>query len=87
VDDTPVGIEAGRNAGCWTVGITRTGNSVGLNLEETEQMPADELKQLCDQAAQKLREAGAHFILETVADLPPLIQEIEQRMAAGELPV
>lgn len=87
VDDTPVGIEAGRNAGCWTVGITRTGNCVGLTLEETENTPADELKQLCDSAAEKLTTAGAHFILESVADLPPLIQEIEERMANGELPV
>lgn len=87
VDDTPVGIEAGRNAGCWTVGITRTGNGVGLSLEEAEQMPADELKQLCENAAEKLTAAGAHAILESVAELPPLIQEIERRLANGESPV
>ncbi len=34
VDDTPVGIEAGLNAGAWTVAVTRTGNSLGLSLEE-----------------------------------------------------
>src|SRR5262249_18319626 len=33
VDDTPVGIAAGRNAGCWTVGVTRTGNSLGLSAQ------------------------------------------------------
>ncbi|MBD3676063.1 MAG: phosphonoacetaldehyde hydrolase [Planctomycetaceae bacterium] len=87
VDDTPVGIEAGRNAGCWTVGITRTGNGVGLSLEETEELPAEELQSRCEAAAGKLRAAGAHYILESVADLPALIPEIEQRLANGESPV
>ena len=41
VDDTPVGIEAGRNAGCWTVGVTRTGNCVGLSVEEIDQLAPD----------------------------------------------
>ena len=30
VGDTPSDIQEGRNAGAWTVGVTRTGNSIGL---------------------------------------------------------
>ena len=86
VDDTPVGIEAGRNAGCWTVGITRTGNCVGLSLKETERCSTEELQHLCDAAGEKLRDAGAHFVLESVADLPELILDIDRRLDNGESP-
>ncbi len=37
VDDTPVGIEAGLNAGAWTVAVTRTGNCLGLSAEAVAQ--------------------------------------------------
>ena len=33
VDDAPVGIEEGRLAGCWTVGLSASGNGVGLDRE------------------------------------------------------
>ncbi len=86
VDDTSVGIEAGRNAGCWTVGVTRTGNGVGLSEEETRTMPAEELRRLCDAAAQKLSAAGAHYIIKSVAEISSILIEIEHRCSTGELP-
>ncbi len=87
VDDTPVGITAGRNAGCWTVGVTRTGNCVGKSLEEIQALPAAEVRELCQLAEEKLRAAGAHFIVESVADCLPLVQEIERKMQQGQLPI
>ncbi|MCA9067985.1 MAG: phosphonoacetaldehyde hydrolase [Planctomycetaceae bacterium] len=86
VDDTPVGIEAGRNAGCWTVGITRTGNCVGLSADEAASLPEKELNELCSAAADKLKAAGAHDVLESVADLPDLLTKIERRLSQGDLP-
>ncbi len=86
VDDTPVGIQAGRNAGCWCVGITRTGNGVGLSVEEAAKLSKPELQRLCDTAAAQLKAAGAHFVLESVADIPGILDEIEQRTARGERP-
>jgi phosphonoacetaldehyde hydrolase len=87
VDDTPVGIEAGRNAGCWTVGITQTGNCVGLSQEEVDTMSPQEVQDLCDAAADRLVDAGAHYTLNSVADLPELLIEIEHRAAQGVIPV
>jgi len=87
VDDTPVGIEAGRNAGCWTVGVTRTGNCVGLSAEEIARHDPEEVRVLCESAAERLRAAGAHAVLESVADLPGLLLQLEQRAAQGEKPV
>jgi len=87
VDDTPVGVEAGRNAGCWTVGVTRTGNCLGLSAAEVASLPKAELQRLCAEAARQLTGAGAHFTIESVADLPALIRNIEQRCGRGEKPV
>lgn len=86
VDDTPVGIEAGRNAGCWTIGVTRTGNCVGLSVDELDSLPESEVRNLCDAAATRLSTAGAHFVVEAVSDLPDVIIEIERRMSTGDLP-
>lgn len=84
VDDTTVGIQAGRNAGCWTVGITRTGNLVGLSEAEYAQLNSDEKRERCLVAETKLRGAGAHYTLETLAELPALLPVIEQRISNGE---
>lgn len=87
VDDTPVGIEAGRNAGCWTVGVTRTGNCVGLSLKELAALPDNEVRRRCDDAAERLTSAGAHYIIESAADVVDVLRDIEQRAARGESPV
>ncbi|WP_417848449.1 phosphonoacetaldehyde hydrolase [Thalassoglobus sp.] len=87
VDDTPVGIEAGRNAGCWTVAITRTGNCVGLSEQEVEAISPAELQEKCQAAEERFHAAGAHIIIESVADIVEVVHEIEARMERGEMPV
>lgn len=86
VDDTPVGIEAGRAAGCWTVGVTRTGNLVGLSPAEFASLPQAAARRRCDEAAARLRASGAHYTVESAADILPLIHDIERRLQRGELP-
>ncbi|QDV27801.1 phosphonoacetaldehyde hydrolase [Aureliella helgolandensis] len=86
VDDTPVGIEAGRNAGCWTIGITRTGNCVGLSREEWAALDGEAQKRRIRHAAQTLESAGAHAVVESVADIAPVLYEFDRRLAAGLLP-
>jgi phosphonoacetaldehyde hydrolase len=81
VDDTPVGVEAGRNAGCWTVGVTRTGNGVGLSQAELEALQPEELQRRCGQAAARLRAAGAHYTIESVVEIPQVLRDIDQRAA------
>jgi phosphonoacetaldehyde hydrolase len=80
VDDTPVGIEAGLNAGMWTIGVAKSGNLVGLGLEEIARLPAAEHQSRILAAHKTLRLAGAHVTVDTVADLPRAIEEIEHAM-------
>ncbi|MDA1016792.1 MAG: phosphonoacetaldehyde hydrolase [Planctomycetota bacterium] len=82
VDDTGVGIEAGRNAGTWTIGISTSGNGVGLSILELKALTAEARQSCIDAAAAKLRQAGAHFVIESVADMIPILEAIESRMDA-----
>jgi len=79
VDDTPVGIEAGRNAGMWAVGVARTGNELGLTRAEADTLPAAEYDRRLSRARERLQAAGAHYVIDGVADLPPVIAELDRR--------
>lgn len=87
VDDTPVGIQAGRNAGCWTIGITRTGNCVGLSEEEYAALDTNQQQAALDAAGTKMTEAGAHALAESSADIPDILADFDARLDAGELPI
>lgn len=78
VDDTLVGIEAGLRSGCTTVGVSRTGNLLGLSLAEADALSEDDLQQRLAGITATLLEAGAHHVIESVADLPELLRQLEQ---------
>ncbi len=84
VDDTVVGIEAARNAGTWAVGISATGNLVGLGQADFENLPDRERGERVSTAKRRLLEAGAHLVIESIAGLPGAIQEIESGRVAME---
>ena len=86
VDDTEPGIAEGINAGCWTVGVALTGNAVGLSREELEALPQREVARLRTVATQRLTAAGAHLVIDSVADLLPVVATFEGRLARGERP-
>lgn len=84
VDDTVPGIEEGRNAGMWSVGLSLSGNEVGYSLEEYARAPAGEAAARIAAADAKLRLAGAHYVVHSVRELPEVLLAIAARMRAGE---
>jgi len=86
VDDTKPGISEGLNAGTWTIGLSKTGNEVGLNEKELAALSAEEVKRKVALAADGLARMGAHYVVESIADVPPVITEIEQRLKMGDRP-
>ena len=80
IGDTVVDIEEGKNAGMWTIGITRTGNLVGLNQDEWDQLSDARRNALLADAEEVLRAAGADFIAEDVASCDPVLSAIEERL-------
>jgi phosphonoacetaldehyde hydrolase len=86
VDDAPVGIEEGRLAGCWTVGVAASGNGVGLGLEAYRALTEPDRTQRVEASAGMLKAAGADYVIDTVAALRPVLDEIAARITAGERP-
>lgn len=86
VGDTIPDIGEGRNAGAWTVGVTVTGSEVALTAAEWQALSPDEQTARRDAAAKTLRDAGAHYILDAAAEVPRLLDEINERIAAGDRP-
>jgi phosphonoacetaldehyde hydrolase len=86
IGDTPADIEEGRNAGMWTIGITRTGNEIGLTEEEWVRLPVEEQERMLRSADQRLLDAGAHYAASSVAECDPILEQIETCVAIGEKP-
>ena len=77
VDDTAVGIEAGRNAGAITVAVTRTGNSLGLSAAEVTALSALDLQARLATIEQEFHLIGADFVLGSLTELPGLIAKLQ----------
>lgn len=76
VDDTPVGIQAGVNSGAITVGITETGNSMGLSEPELAATDRATLSRRVAEIESGFRALGANHVVRSVAELPKLIESL-----------
>ncbi len=86
VDDAVVGLGEGLEAGAWTVGLSASGNGVGLDRGALAMLPQAERAARIEASARALRQAGAHYVIESVAELPPVLADIETRIRRGERP-
>jgi len=86
IGDTAVDIEEGLSGGMWSVGVAATGNEVGLSESDYAALPSDERHRLTKAATEKLFAAGAHYVVDGIADILPVLDGIEARLAAGEKP-
>jgi phosphonoacetaldehyde hydrolase len=79
VDDTEAGVREGRAAGCFTVGISASGNEVGLSQDALLALPAADRAARIVAAEASLRSAGADVVIETVAQLIAVLQSAAER--------
>jgi phosphonoacetaldehyde hydrolase len=70
----------------WTVGVAETGNEIGLSEEELRALDPHDRQLRRRAAAERLAQAGAHYVVDGVGDLLPCIDDIQRRLAAGESP-
>lgn len=75
-DDSAPGITEGLSAGMWTVGIAKTGNAIGLTESEWNDLSSSEQMMLTQNAYTELYKAGAHYVIDSLADAVPVVQEI-----------
>jgi len=87
IGDTPSDIAEGINAGSWTIGVALSGNALGLSVAETAALEPAERAVKFVAARDSLRAAGASFVVNSVADCPPVLEEIAARIKRGERPL
>lgn len=80
VGDTIPDIEEGLNAGAWAVGVSHTGSELGLSEAGLAALPDDERNRRTSAVSARLLGAGAHFVIQSVRDLPRLLPTIEKHM-------
>ena len=86
VGDTPADVAEADAAGMWSVSVVRSGNEVGLSEEELTALPAEEREVCLSRARARLAACGPHYLIDTVADLMPVLDTISARIARGERP-
>ena len=86
VDDTLTGIEEGLNAGSWGIGLAISGNEVGVQLDEWNAFSEEIKQQHRDRIYPTMYQRGAHYVVDSIADLMPCLDDIEARLRRGEKP-
>ena len=86
IGDTLPDVEEGLNAGMWTIGLAKTGNELGLNEQEIAALSNKELEFKLKRARNRFWQTGVHYVVDSINDALPLLDEINQRLYRGERP-
>ena len=86
IGDTVPDIEEGLNAGTWTIGVVKTGNEIGLSETDLNALDPSTLKARLEAGYARLDQAGAHYVVDSLADVVPVLEDIQARLAQGEGP-
>jgi phosphonoacetaldehyde hydrolase len=87
IGDTISDIEEGRNAGMWTIGLTQSGNELGLSIEQVDALAPATLAKRLAAVEKRYREAGAHYVVKGIWECIDVVEAINRRLANGEHPV
>ena len=80
VGDTVSDIKEGRNAGVWSVGVLSGSSETGLSLSESCTIAKDKIAVRKNRAEARFRNAGADYVIDSIFELPELIDEINNRL-------
>ena len=80
VGDTIEDIKEGTRAKVWTVGVITGGSMLGLTEHEVNNTPREELKTKGESIKKEMLQAGADFVINTIAELPEIIESINSKL-------
>ncbi|MEE4111373.1 MAG: phosphonoacetaldehyde hydrolase, partial [Desulfobacteraceae bacterium] len=86
IGDTISDIQEGRNAGMWTIGLTQSGNELGLPEDLVDALAPDDRKDRLTAIETRFREAGAHYVVNGIWECLEVVDEIGRRLEDGEHP-
>lgn len=78
VGDTIADIKEGVNAKVWSIGLIIGSNEMGMSEDEYNHRSAEELIPLKNEVRQRMLDAGAHFVLDNITELPACIEKINR---------
>ena len=77
IDDTVVGIEEGKNAGCWTLGVAKWSTNMKVkSIEEAISITDEEISDRLLESYDILTNSGADFVIDDLNELPNIINMI-----------
>ena len=77
IGDTPADIKEGLNAGAWSIGVAATGNGIGLTQSEFNSLSEQQRQQRLESARTELAQAGAHFVIDDLTELGPVLDTVD----------
>ena len=83
IGDTVADIQEGLNAGMWTIGLTKSGNELGLSFDDAQKADPVWLQEKIAHARHRLLDAGADFVAEGVWECLPILEEIDLQIESG----
>ena len=83
IGDTPADIHEGLNAGTWAIGVAGTGNAIGLSLEDYRACSEAERESRLVDARAELQNAGAHYVVDSLAEVHPVLDDIDARLKSA----
>ena len=83
IGDTLPDVESGMNAGTWSVGISKTGNMLGLSREIAESKTEQEIRPSIEAATTTMQQHGADMVVDSFSDCLTAIEEFERRLATN----
>ncbi len=86
VGDTISDVQEGINAGMWSVGIIKGGSELGLTSEQVLKMNPSKLASRMNNIREKFYAAGAHYVIDSIAELDKVIELIEENLSKGKFP-
>lgn len=87
VDDTVSGVGEALEAGCWGVGVARYSNYMDIDdLDQEKKLSDEEIQRRLEHSRDLLRKTGAHYVIDSIAELPAVAADINSRLARGESP-
>ncbi|MEG0258874.1 MAG: phosphonoacetaldehyde hydrolase [Lysinibacillus sp.] len=80
VGDTTSDIQEALNAGVWAVGVIIGSSEMGLSEQQYMALSEQEQQQAIEQTREVFEKIGAQYTIQTMAELPMLIEAINERI-------
>ncbi|TXR30115.1 HAD family phosphatase [Ectopseudomonas mendocina] len=86
VSANPLLLQAGLNAGCWTIGLAASGPLCGYSLADWQTLGASAQEHLRARATLQLYRLGVHSVVDHLGEIEASLDDIGVRRSKGEKP-